>query len=80
MHGGELFAEIVMVAGLTVGAGWLIWMMATAQDMRREDERAHGDVVELPAAARIDAGEAALRRSDGLAQGLDRTHSEGRSK
>lgn len=48
MHGGQLFAEIVIVAGLTVAGSWLIFMIATAQTIRREDERAHGDVPHLP--------------------------------
>jgi hypothetical protein len=49
VHGGNLFAEIVIVAGLVVAGTWLIWIMIRAQDdLRRADQRAHGDVVFIP--------------------------------
>lgn len=45
--GGELFAEIVMVAGLTVSGTWLIWIMIKARDDLR-----HADVPHLPEEAK----------------------------
>jgi hypothetical protein len=68
-----MFAFVVMVATAGVGIAWIEFMLRAMRPV--EPEQAHGDVIELPAAARK-AGGAAQRRSDGLAQGLDRTHSE----
>jgi hypothetical protein len=50
MHGGEIFAEVVSVAALVVGGTWLVWIMIKAQDdLRRADQRAHGDANSPPA-------------------------------
>jgi hypothetical protein len=40
VHGGTLFAEIVIVAGLTVAGIWLVWIMIKAQDDLRRDATA----------------------------------------
>ena len=71
MHGGELFAEVVCVLGLTVAGGWLIFAMARVRDDAREAgtwQTPWGEVVEVPDAAKV-AGGVAEGRSAGLAQG-----------